>query len=87
MMGPNIAATLAVPRLCAANKAIRIITVKRHNEIAERRTCKLEPFDSRKNRNRRRDHGVAEKHRGADDTDDKDEGRAPAKGTGGERRQ
>src|SRR6185503_7911271 len=27
MMGPNIAATLAVPRLCAANKAIRIITV------------------------------------------------------------
>ncbi len=57
-----------------------------HNKIAERGTRKLEPFDGRENRNRRRDHGVAEKHRGTDDTEDKDKGRAPTKGTGSERR-
>ena len=27
MIGPNIAATLAVPRLCAANRPIRMTTV------------------------------------------------------------
>jgi hypothetical protein len=84
MMGPNIAATLAVA--LRRKQGYQNNNRQRHNKIAERRTREPESFDGRQHRNRRRDHGVAQKHRGADNAKDKDEGCAPAKRTGGERR-
>ena len=48
MMGPNIAATLAVPRLCAANRAIRITTVNGTTKSLNARTlADFKSFDSR----------------------------------------
>ncbi len=40
---------------------------QRHHIVLERRRCELEAFDRRQHRNRRRDHGVADEHRSADD--------------------
>ena len=87
MIGPNSAATLAVPRLCAANSAIRMMTVSGSDKFAEGRAGELEPFNRREHRNRRRDDRIAEKHRGADDADDEDESGAPAERARRQRRQ
>ena len=51
---------------------------ERHNKFAEGRAGELESFNRREHRNRRRDHGIAEKHRSADDADNEDECGAPA---------
>ncbi len=40
---------------------------QRHHIVLERRRCELETFDRGQHRNRRRDHGIADEHRGADD--------------------
>ena len=42
---------------------------KRHHKFTERRTCELEPFDRREHGDRRRNDGIAEKHRGAYDAE------------------
>ena len=39
---------------------------QRHDVMFERRRRELETFDRRQHRNRRRDHGIADEHRGAD---------------------
>ena len=71
MIGPNKAATLAVPRLCTANSATRMATVSADDIMVERRRRELQALDRRKHRNRRRDHGIAEEHRGADHAEEK----------------
>ena len=40
---------------------------QRHHIMLERRRAELEALDRRQHRNRRRDHGIADEHRGADD--------------------
>ena len=42
---------------------------QRHHVMFERRRDELETFDRRQHRNRRRDHGIADEHRGADDAE------------------
>ena len=51
---------------------------QRRHHLGKSGARKLESFHRREHRNRRRDHRIAEKHRGADDTDDEDKRRAPA---------
>ncbi len=40
---------------------------QRHHIVLERRRGELETFDRGQHRNRRRDHGIADKHRSAED--------------------
>ena len=40
---------------------------ERHHIVLKRRRCELETFDRGQYRNRRRDHGIADEHRSADD--------------------
>ena len=60
---------------------------ERHNKFGEGRAGELEPFNRRKDRNRRRDHGIAEKHRSADDANNGNKCGAPAKRPRRQRRQ
>ena len=87
MTGPKNAATRAVPRRCTANSAIRMTIGERHDVVLERRRHELETFDRRQHRDRRRDHGVAEEHRGADHAEHQHERRAPAERARRERRE
>ena len=87
MIGPNKAATLAVPRLCAANSAIRMTTVSGATIFAEGGAGELQAFHRRQHRNRRRDHAVAEEHRGANDADDEDVSGAAAERAARQRRE
>ena len=51
---------------------------ERHHVVLEGGRRELQPFDRREHRDRRRDHRVAEEHRGADDAEHQHERRAPA---------
>ena len=60
----------------------------RHDEVlGARATTSFKPFDRGQHRDRRRDHAVAEKHRGADDAEQHHERRALADRAEGERHQ
>ena len=65
VIGPNQAATAAVPRLCTLNSPTRIARLERDDEGLERRRRELQPFDRRQHRDRRRDDRVAIEQRGA----------------------
>ena len=88
MIGPKKAATLAVPRDCTANSAIRIDDRERHDVGVERRRRDLQAFDRGQHRQRRRDDGVAVEQRAADDAEqDYDARRDAPSARDGERHQ
>ena len=60
---------------------------ERDHEMIESRRHELEPFDRRQNRNRRRDHGIAEEHGCADHAEHQHQRRAPSERARGKRRQ
>ena len=58
---------------------------ERRHVVAEGRARELQALHRRKHRNRRGDHAIAEKHRGADDADDEDERGTPPERAAGQR--
>ena len=60
---------------------------ERHDIVFERRGRDLEAFDRREHRDRRRDHGVAEEHGGADHAQSQQQRRPPAERALAERHQ
>ncbi|GCC49070.1 hypothetical protein chiPu_0033174, partial [Chiloscyllium punctatum] len=50
---------------------------QRHHIVLEMRRGELEAFDRRQHRDRRRDHGIADEHRGADHTEREQRPAAP----------
>ena len=69
VIGPNSAPTEPVPRFWIQNSATMISTVSGHDERVQHRGHHLEPLDRGEHRDRRRDHRVAEEHRGTEDAE------------------
>ena len=73
MIGPNRAATFAVPRDCTANKNEQDDHSQRHDIFVKRRRRDIDAFDGGQHRQGRRDHGIAIEQRGADNAEERDD--------------